>query len=261
MNRARRRSRRRRPWCRRRLHGSIARSVFYDWSLIRRRRRRRLQVSHGIENGVEDMRIDDDLDLSDLGHAILRRVVRLFNHDTPLLDRLGPVLFKHAFSDDPFVTRPPDRLAENAAVVGISRRSARKKSTEINTHLSATVWYSLSGRSSGWGDSMAGRGLPGIIDVGKGGGASFSFSFSALAGSGSGSGADAGVADLAGGLVCLLFAACSARAAARAGSFLFFSIGTASRTGCAQLVVACHVLIEMPEKLREFVWPRAVGPN
>jgi len=93
---------------------------------------------------------------------------------------------------------------------------------------------------------MAGRGFPGVIDVGKGGGGSFSFSFSGLAGSGSGSDAGAGVADLAGGLVCLLFAACSARAAARAGSFLFFSIGTASRTGCAQ-----WLLVMRSSKCRE----------
>lgn len=70
------------------------------------------------------------------------------------------------------------------------------------------------------------------MDLGSGGGTS-----STGVGSGSGA-ADAGVADLCGGVVFLLFAACSARAAARAGSFLFFSIQAASRSGCASLATS-----------------------
>lgn len=89
------------------------------------------------------------------------------------------------------------------------------------THLSVTLWYSLSERSSGWGELTVGSGLPAATDLGRGGGAS-------SAGAGSGSGADAGVADRCGGVVFRLLAACPARAAARAGSFLFFSIATAS---------------------------------
>ena len=84
-----------------------------------------------------------------------------------------------------------------------------------------------------------------MIDLGNGGGAS-----STGVGSGSGSGAaDAGVADLCGGVVFLLFAACSARAAARAGSFLFFSIAAASRTGCATLTSVRHKFIGVEERM------------
>ena len=60
---------------------------------------------------------------------------------------------------------------------------------------------------------------------------------------GSGSGTGAGVADLCGGVIVLLFAACSARAAARAGSFLFLSIATACRSECAMLAKVRHIFI------------------
>jgi hypothetical protein len=49
--------------------------------------------------------------------------------------------------------------------------------------------------------------------------------------------------------VFLLFAACSARAAARAGSFLFFSIAAASRTGCATLTSVRHKFIGVEERM------------
>jgi hypothetical protein len=41
----------------------------------------------------------------------------------------------------------------------------------------------------------------------------------------------------------LLFAACSARAAARAGSFLFLSIATACRSECAMVAKVRHIFI------------------
>lgn len=77
-----------------------------------------------------------------------------------------------------------------------------------------------------------------MIDLGSGGGTS-------SVGVGSGSGADAGVADLCGGVVFLLLAACSTRAAARAGSFLFFSIAAASRSRCAKRTRVRHISVDV----------------
>jgi hypothetical protein len=91
-------------------------------------------------------------------------------------------------------------------------------------------------RWSGWGESTVGSGLPAVMDLGSGGGISST-------GVGSGSGAGAGVADRWGGVIVLLFAACSARAAARAGSFLFLSIAAASRSGCATRARVRHIFI------------------
>jgi hypothetical protein len=76
------------------------------------------------------------------------------------------------------------------------------------------------------------------MDLGNGGGMS-----STRTGSGSGTGTGAGVADLCGGVMVLLFAACSARAAARAGSFLFLSIATACRSECAMVAKVRHIFI------------------
>jgi hypothetical protein len=84
-----------------------------------------------------------------------------------------------------------------------------------------------------------GRGLPAVMDLGSGGGIS-----STGAGSGSDAAAGAaGVTDLCGGVMVLLFAACSARAAARAGSFLFFSIAATGRSRCAAVAEARHTCI------------------
>lgn len=79
-----------------------------------------------------------------------------------------------------------------------------------------------------------------MMDLGSGGATSTTGTGS---GSGSGAGAGAGVADLLGGVIVLLFAASSARAAARAGSFLFLSIIAASRSGCAKQARVRHIFI------------------
>ena len=81
-----------------------------------------------------------------------------------------------------------------------------------------------------------GKGLPAVIDLGNGGGGGGGSSTGA--GSGSAASAEAGVEDLREdwgvetlGFPDLLLAACSLRAAARGGSFLFFSIASAKRSG------------------------------
>ena len=71
-----------------------------------------------------------------------------------------------------------------------------------------------------------GSGLPGAMDLGSG----VTRGPSSTGAGGSGSGAGAGVTDLWGGVRVLLFAACSARAAARAGNLLFLSIAAISRS-------------------------------
>jgi hypothetical protein len=68
---------------------------------------------------------------------------------------------------------------------------------------------------------------------------------------GSGSGADAGVADLCGGVVFLLFAACSTRAAARAGNFLFFSMAAAGWRRYAKHAMDRHTLIGVEKVFSE----------
>jgi hypothetical protein len=127
----------------------------------------------------------------------------------------------------------------------------------MDTYLSVTVWKSLLDRSSGWGESTVGSGLPAAMDLGSGGGMS-----STRTGSGSGTGAGAGVADLCGGVMVLLFAACSARAAARAGSFLFLSIATACRSECAMVAKVRHIFIgvgrawvKANSEAKERLWP------
>lgn len=79
-----------------------------------------------------------------------------------------------------------------------------------------------------------GNGLPAVTDFGNEGGAS-------LTGVGSGSTVGAGVDDLRGGVAVLFFAACSALAAARAGSFLFFSISVACRRGRLEPAMDRHI--------------------
>lgn len=84
------------------------------------------------------------------------------------------------------------------------------------TDLSCTDWNSLAGSSLGCGSSTVGSGWPGCRDVGKGGGG-----VGSLTGSASASGAASAES---GGVAVLFLEACSARAAARAGSLLFFSL-------------------------------------
>lgn len=84
-----------------------------------------------------------------------------------------------------------------------------------SAYLSPIDWYSFSDKSSPCASSTVGSGFPGCTDLGSGGGGGGS---SAI-GSGVGVGSR--------GVEFRRFAACSTRAAARAGSFLFFSIVTA----------------------------------
>ncbi len=97
---------------------------------------------------------------------------------------------------------------------------------EKKTCLSWTVWNSMADRLLGWVFSTVGRGWPDSMDVGRGG----------RPVSSTDCGAAGGVAEwlerLSGrGDMFLFFERFSIRAAARAGSFLFLSIGVSrSRT-------------------------------
>lgn len=91
------------------------------------------------------------------------------------------------------------------------------------TPLSPIDWKSFEDRSSPCASSTVGNGFPGCTDRGRGGG-----------GGGSSTGGEGiGVSDRSRGVDCRRFDACSTRAAARAGSFLFFSM-TAAHAHSAQ---------------------------
>ncbi len=67
------------------------------------------------------MRLDGNGDLANLGHALLGRVIRLFDEDALLLGRLRVVLFEDALHC-PLQSRPGERVCEHAASVLLAKR-------------------------------------------------------------------------------------------------------------------------------------------
>lgn len=104
-----------RPRCGRRGHDPVRRPVLYDralggWGSWRRR----LWVFHRVHGGLEDVRLNGDGDLTKLRHALLWRIVGLFDHDALPFRRLRPVLFEDTFAC-PFLARSQQRLGKHAA--------------------------------------------------------------------------------------------------------------------------------------------------
>lgn len=89
-------------------------------------------------------------------------------------------------------------------------------------YLSNMDWYSLADRSLGCGASTVGKGSPAWIELGSGGGGG--------GGAGSTGWGVAGVSERSRGVMFRFLATCSTRAAALAGSFLFFSIAARVET-------------------------------
>lgn len=104
-----------RPRCGRRGHDPVRRPVLYDrplggWGSWRRR----IWIFDGIHGGLEYVRLDGNGDLAKLRHALLWRIVGLFNHDALPFRRLCPVLFEDTFAC-PFLPRSQQRLGKHAA--------------------------------------------------------------------------------------------------------------------------------------------------
>lgn len=184
------------------------------------------------------MGLEGDGDLADLGHAFLGRIFRVILHDTLFLDGFRPVFFEKTITY-PFVARAGKRFGKDTAVAVTGQASVDERNNRQEKagerkrigrpYLSCRDWKSLVGRSSGCAISTVGRGLPGWMEVGRGGTEGVLGSWSSSSG---GAGvvlrALLGVAERwSGGVAVLPFlAACSTRAAARAGSFLFLSMSS-----------------------------------
>lgn len=169
------------------------------------------------------MRLEGDGDLASLGHGVLGRVLGVFMQDALFLVWFRPVLFKQA-AVDPLVSRSGEGLDEDAAVECRGLASCPcQTSRPGQSHLSTTLWYSSRERSSGWGVSTVGRGLPASMDTGKGGGGGGGGVEGSSTGGGEGCGSGVGSR----GVDCRRFDALSRREDTLVEALRFFSIVTA----------------------------------